>query len=211
MWRIMSAELRRWLNVQVGTLLIGICFAAVAFFIEAENTATHGTPLDMRDTRLLFSWLFFCAAPVLVGWYWNLSWNVTSTFRLVDTLPLSRARLNLVRMLVLLIQFAPVVIVWLLHYAVLNHFDRVITPWLAIGLFFFVVFWAVAALNHTLFWAGMWAVVVLTVIFNTIDRWELQVSLPVTVSAVCTVTVFAVLTAGVAWWTIRRGAPRRTV
>jgi hypothetical protein len=209
MWRILTAELRQWLNFQGGAFLIGICFAAVAFVIEAENVATHGQPLGLSETRVFFVWLFFCAAPLLIGWYWNLSWNQSSTFRLIDTLPLSRARLNLARLLSLPILFAPVLIIWVLHYLVLNHFDRVITPWLAVGLFFFLLFWAVTALCHTLFWVGMWALVVLTALVNTVDRWQTQVSLPTTFSAVWTAAVFAVLAAAVAWWTVSRQAPRR--
>jgi hypothetical protein len=177
--------------------------------IEAENAASHGLPLDVRGTRVFFVWLFFCAAPVLIGWYWNLSWNPISTFLLVDTLPLSRAKLNLARILVLVVQLAPVVVVWLMHYAVMDHFDRVVTPWLAIGLFCFVLFWAVAALSHTLFWVAMWAVLVIAAMLNALDRWEMQVSLPAAVSAVCTAAIFATLTFGLAWWTIRRGTPRR--
>lgn len=198
------------MNVQVGTLLIGISFAAVAFAIEAEYTARRGVPLGVRETRVFFTWLFFCAAPILIGWYWNLSRNPNSTFRLIDTLPLSTARLNVARILALLMQFAPIVVVWSLHYVVLNHFGRVVTPWLAIGLFFFLMFWAVAALNHTLFWLGMWTIVVLGAVFNSLDRWELRFSVPVEISAVWTAVVFGLLTAAVTGWTIRRGVPRRT-
>jgi CubicO group peptidase (beta-lactamase class C family) len=210
MWRVVAAELRQWAKVQAGTFLIGLTFLAVAFVIEAENAAASGQNLDVREARVLFVWLFFCAAPLLIGWYWNLSWNQSSTFRVVDTLPFSKARLNLVRLLSLLIQITPVLIVWYLHYQMLDYFDRAITPWLVVGLLFFLLFWAAGALCHKLFWAGMWATIVLTVLINIPDRWETQLSLPTTISAVWTAIVFAVLTAGLSWWTINRQAPRRT-
>jgi len=209
MWHIIRSEMRQWLGVQIGTLLIGFCLAAVAFAIEADRTSTHGQPLDLRETRVFFVWLFLCAAPLLTGWYREVSSNPVSTFQLIDTLPLCRARLIIARIATLLAQLAPVLLVWLAHYFVLGHFDRTATPWTAVAIFFFVSFWAVAALNHPILWVGMWTVIVLSAVLSFHSPWEPPLSPAVVTSAAWTAAVFAVLTLAVTWWTIHLGIPRR--
>lgn len=204
MWHVIKAELRQWLGLQIMTFIAGLSLVVAAWSIERETGTAGGRPLDFRELRVVFVWLYFCAAPVLVGWHWNLHKNKASTFLIVDALPFSGVALNLMRLLSLTLQLVPVLVVWSLHYVMMNSNGRPFTPWLSVGVFFFLLFWAAATLCHRLLWVMMWILVALLAFTNTLFKIDSLSFVPLDFSAVWTAVVFALLTLGTGWWLVKK-------
>jgi len=201
MWNILKSELRQWAGLQFMTLIAGLSLVVVAWTIERESGAR---PLDYGELRVIFVWLFFCASPVLIGWYWNLYKSHTSTFLLVDTLPYSRAQLNLFRLLSLFIQLFPVLIVWTAHYLMMNRLGRPFSPWLIVALVFYLLFWSAATLCHRIIWIMMWILIFLLALTNSMFKLDRLSFVPLEFSAPWTAVAFALLTLGASWWLIRK-------
>lgn len=209
MWRVMVAEWRQWAGIQAVTLVIGSGLLLVAWGVERENIAAHGRPLNPNEMWILFVWMFLCGVPPMVGWYWNITWNRLSTFRLIDSMPLSRVKLNLIRLLSLPVQFSSVLVLWFSLYQILHYFDRSVTPWLAAAAeFFYLMFWSAAALRHVVFWAAMWLSVALLFSVGLLgissDLYEFRLPL----SPPWAAAALAVVAVGVGWWVVTKCLPR---
>lgn len=204
MWSVIKSEMRQWSGLQVMTLLAGLSLTVVAWTIERDNASGYTRALDYRELRVVFVWLFFCSAPVLVGWYSNLYQSKTSTFLLIDTLPFCRARLNLTRLLSLFVQFLPVLVAWTAHFLLMKGLDRPFSPWLVVALIFYLLFWAAAALCHRYLWVIMWILIALSAVTNSLFKFESLNFVPRQFSLAWTALVFAVLTLSACWWLIKR-------
>jgi hypothetical protein len=208
MWRVLMAELRQWAGIQAVTLVIGSGLLLVAWGVERENVAAHGRPLDPNEMWILFVWMFLCSVPPMIGWYWNISWNKFSTFRLIDSMPLSSVKLNLTRLLSLPVQFSSVLVLWFILHQIFHHFDRSVTPWLAVAAFFYLMIWSAAALSHVLFWAAMWGPVALLALVGLLGiHGQSHASrLPLYVPWIA--VALGVLAVGVGWWVVAKCHPR---
>lgn len=134
MKKIIAAEIRQLVGAQVLTLVLAATLLVIVWTVSRE-ASTNAKPAGVILNYLAS--FVVTAAPALFWWYNDLRVVSPGRYALLDTLPLSRLRLNLTRLLAGVLLLWPALLAWIPIFILLDAVYYRVSLW--VGVFAFVL------------------------------------------------------------------------